>query len=157
MLCLRTILPLVHILYMHNSLSKFYYLPPTLFDRWQVTRRVWVSRWCSRRKSAPVRTESESMPRQLQMQQTDRVRFGSGILRPWGSHSSGYVAQGVLVSQRQLRPYLSPALIHGLEVVVLTGQQAVTVRERQLVRTVMQSQSHLRSCCWILGGYQGPE
>ena len=33
---------------------------------------------------------------------------------------------------RQLRPHLSPAHVHGLEVVVLTGQQAVTVRERQL-------------------------
>ena len=75
-----------------------------------------------------MRTESESMPRQLQMQQTNRARFGSGILRPRGSHSSGYVAQGVLVSQRQLRPHLSPALIHILEVVVLTGQQAMTVR-----------------------------
>ena len=104
-----------------------------------------------------MRTESESMPRQLQMQQTDRVRFGLGILRLRGSHSSSYVAQDVLVSQRQFRPHPSPALVHGLEVVVLTGQQAVTVRERQLVRTVMQSQSHLRSSCWISRGYQGLE
>ena len=88
-----------------------------------------------RRRSALVRTESEQ--RQLQMQQTGRVRSGSGILRLRGSHSSSYVAQDVLVSQRQLRPHLSPALVHGLEVVVLTGQQAVIVRERQLVRTVM--------------------
>ena len=28
----------------------------------------------------------------------------------------------VLVCQRQLRPHLSPAFVHGLEVVVLTGQ-----------------------------------
>src|SRR6185312_17424386 len=85
------------------------------------------------------------------MQQTGRVRSGSGILRLRGSHSSSYIAQDVLVSQRQLRPHLSPALVHGLEVVVLTGKQAVTVRERQLDRTVMQSQSHLRSTCWISG------
>ena len=70
-----------------------------------------------------------------------------GSLRIRGSHSSSYVAQDVLVSQRQLRPHLSPALVHGLEVVVLTGQQAVTVRERQLVRTVMQRRSlHMLSC-----------
>ena len=83
-----------------------------------------------------------------------RDHFGSEILRLWGSHSSSYVAQDVL---RQLRPHLSPAHVHGLEVVVLTGQQAVIVRERQLVRIVMQSQSHLRSSCWISGGYQGLE
>ena len=88
------------------------------------------------------------------MQQTGRVRSGSGILRLRGSHSSCYAALGVHVS---LRPHLSPALDHGLEVVVLTGQHVVTVRERQLVRTVMQSQSHLRSSCWISGGYQGLE
>ena len=74
-----------------------------------------------RRRSALVRTESEREQRQLQMQQTGRVRTGSGILRLRGSHSSSYVAQDVLVSQRQLRPHLSPALIHELEVVVLTG------------------------------------
>ena len=89
------------------------------------------------------------------MQQIGRVSFRSGILRLKGSHSSGYIAQGICISQRQLRPHLSPALDHGLEVVVLTGQQAVTVRERQLDRTVMQSQSHLRSSCWISGGCQG--
>ena len=44
-----------------------------------------------------------------------------------GSHSGSYVARDVL---RQLRPHLSPAHVQGLEVVVLTGQQAVTVRER---------------------------
>ena len=77
-----------------------------------------------------MRTESERGQRQLQMQQTGRVRSGSGILRLRGSHSSSYVAQDVLVSQRQLRPHLSPALVHGLEVVVLTGKQAMTVRER---------------------------
>ena len=75
----------------------------------------------SRRRSALVRTESEREQRQLQMQQTGRVRFGSGILRLMGSHSSSYVAQDVPVSQRQLRPHLSPALVHGLEVVILTG------------------------------------
>ena len=104
-----------------------------------------------------MRTESERGQRQLQMQRTGRVRFGSGILRLRGSHSSSYVAQDVLVSQRQLRPHLSPALVHELEVVVLTGQQAMTVRERQLDRIVMQSQSHLRSSYWISGGYQGLE
>ena len=71
------------------------------------------------------------------MQQTGRVRSGSGILRLRGGHNSNYVAQDILVCQRQLRPHLSPALVHGLEVVVLIGQQAVTVRERQLVRIVM--------------------
>ena len=85
-----------------------------------------------------MRIVRESELRQLQMQRTDRVRFGSGILRLRGSHSSSYVSQDILVSQRQLRPHLSPALVHGLEVVVLIGQQAVTVRERQLVRTVHQ-------------------
>ena len=79
----------------------------------------------------------ESELRQLQMQRIDMVHFGSGILRPRGSHSSGYVAQGVLISQRQLRPHLSSALVLGLEVVVLTRHQAITVTERQLVRTVM--------------------
>ena len=71
------------------------------------------------------------------MLRTGKGRFGSGILRLRGSHSSSYVAQDVLVSQRQLRPHLSPTHDHGLEVVVLTGQQAMTVRERQLVSTVM--------------------
>ena len=85
---------------------------------------------CSKTRSAHVRTESEREQRQLQMQQIGRVRSGSGILRLSGSHSSSYVAQNVLVSQRQLRPHLSPALVHGLEVVVLTGKQAMTVRER---------------------------
>ena len=78
--------------------------------------------------------ERESELRQLQMLQTGRVLSGSGILRLRRSHSSSYVAQDVL---RQLRPHLSPALVHGLEVVVLTGQQAMTVRERQLDRTVI--------------------
>ena len=107
------------------------------YDRWHETKRARASRLC-RRRSALVRTESEREQRQLQMQQTGRVRSGSGILRLRGSHSSSYVAQDVLVSQRQLRPHLSPAHDHGLEVVVLTGHQAVTVRERQLVRTVHQ-------------------
>ena len=74
-----------------------------------------------RRRSALVRTESEREQRQLQMQQTGRVRLGLGILRLRGSHNNSYVAQDIFVSQRQLRPHLSPALIHGLEVVVLTG------------------------------------
>ena len=94
------------------------------------------------------------------MQQTGRARSGSGILRLRGSHSSCYAVLGVHVS---LRPHLSPDLDHGLKVVALRGQQAVhsssivAVTERQLVRTVMQSQSHLRSSCWISGGYQGLE
>ena len=147
---------------MHNSLSKFYYLPPTLFNRWQVTRRVRASKWYSRGRSALVRIVRESELRQLQMQRTDRVRFGSGILRLTGSHNSGYVAQGVRVSQRQLRPHLSPALDHGLEMVVLRGEQAVpssstpTVAPRQMLSTAA-SQSHLRLSCWISGGYQGLE
>ena len=106
---------------------------------------------CRRRRSAPVRTVSESKHRQLQMLQTGRDHFGSGILRLRGSHSSSYVAQDVL---RQLRPHLSPALVHGLEVVVLTGQQAVIVRERQLVRTVMQRRSLHRLSCLISGAFQ---
>ena len=88
------------------------------------------------------------------MQQTGRVRSGSGILRLRGSRSNSYVAQDVLVSQRQLRPHLSPALVHGLEVVVLTGKQAVTVRERQLVRTVMQRRSLHRLSYLIFGALQ---
>ena len=85
------------------------------------------------------------------MQQTGRVRSGSGILRLKGSHNSSYVAQDVL---RQLRPHLSPAHVHGLEVVVLTGQQAVTVRERQLVRILMQRRSLHRLSCLIFGAFQ---
>jgi hypothetical protein len=54
-----------------------------------------------------------------------RDHFGSGILRLRGSHSSSYVVQDVLVSQRQHRPHLSPALVHGLEVVVLRGEQVM--------------------------------
>ena len=107
-----------------------------------------------RRRSALVRTESEREQRQLQMQQTGRVHSGSEILRLRGSHSSSYVAQDVLVCQRQLRPHLSPALIHGLEVVVLTGQQAVTVRERQLVRMEMQRRILHRLSCLIFGAFQ---
>ena len=106
------------------------------------------------RRSALVRTESEREQRQLQMQQTGRVRSGSGILRLRGDHGSSYVAQDVLVCYRQLRPHLSPALVHGLEVVVLTGQQAVTVRERQLVRTVMQRRSLHRLSCLISRVFQ---
>jgi len=77
---------------------------------------------CRRRRSAPVRTASESRQRQLQMLQTGRDHFGSGILRLKGSHNSSYVAQDVL---RQLRPHLSPAHVHGLEVVVLRGEQVM--------------------------------
>ena len=95
--------------------------------------------------------EGEREQRQLQMQQTGRVRSGPGILRLRGSHSSSYIAQDVL---RQLRPHLSPAHIHRLEVVVLTGQQAMTVRERQLVRTVMQRRSLHRLSCLISGVFQ---
>ena len=95
------------------------------------------------------------------MQRIDRVHFGLGILRLRGSHNSGYVAQGVLVGQRQLRPHLSTALDHGLEVVVLSGERAVpssstpTVAPRQAVRTV--ERSFPRLSCWISGGYQGPK
>ena len=92
------------------------------YDRWLVTRRA-RARWlCRRRRSAPVRTASESRLRQLQMLQTGRDHFGSGILRLRGSHSSSYVAQDVL---RQHRPHLSPVLVHGLEVVVLRGEQVM--------------------------------
>ena len=104
-----------------------------------------------RRRSAPVRSVSESKLRQLQMLQTGRVHSGSEILRLRGSHSSSYVAQDVL---RQLRPHLSPAHVHGLEVVVLTEQQAVTVRERQLVRTVVQRRSLHRLSYLIFGAFQ---
>ena len=41
-----------------------------------------------------------------------------------------------------------------LEVVPLTGQQAVTVTERQLVRTVMQRRSLHRLSCLIFGAFQ---
>ena len=98
--------------------------------------------------------ERERELRQSQMLRIGKVHYGSVILRLKGSHSSCYVAQGVLVSQRQLRPHLSPALVHGLEVVVLTGQQAVTVTERQLVRTVMQRRSLHRLSCLISGVFQ---
>ena len=94
------------------------------YDRWQETKRARASRLC-RRRSALVRTESEREQRQLQMQQTGRVHSGSEILRLKGSHSSSYVAQDVLISRRQLRPHLSPALVHGLEVVVLRGEQVI--------------------------------
>ena len=95
-----------------------------------------------RRRSALVRTESEREQRQLQMLQTGRDHFGSGILRLRGSLSSSYVAHDVL---RQLRPHLSPAHVHGLEVVVLRGEQVMhssstpTVALRQEVRTVVRS------------------
>ena len=69
-----------------------------------------------------MRTESEREQRQLQMQQIGRVHSGSEILRLRGSHSSSYIAQDVL---RQLRPHLSPAHVHGLEVVVLRGEQVM--------------------------------
>ena len=93
-----------------------------LYDRWLVTRRARVRWLCRRRRSAPVRTASESKLRQLQMLQTGRDHFGSEILRLRGSHSSSYVTQDIL---RQLRPHLSPALVHGLEVVVLRGEQVM--------------------------------
>src|SRR6185369_12081551 len=67
-----------------------------LYDRWLVTRRA-RARWlCRRRRSAPVRTASESRLRQWQTQLTGRARSGSGILRLRGSHSSSYDAQDVL-------------------------------------------------------------
>ena len=71
---------------------------------------------CRRRRSAPVRTASESKQRQLQMLQTGRVHSGSEILRLRGSHSSSYIAQDV---------HLSPAHVHGLEVAVLRGEQVM--------------------------------
>ena len=98
-----------------------------------------------KRRSALVRTESEREQRQLQMQQTGRVRSVSGILRLRGSHNSCYTAQGVLVSLRSPRSHLSLALDLGLEVVVLRGEQAVhssstpAVAPRQEVRTVVRS------------------
>ena len=55
---------------------------------------------CRKRRSAPMRTVSESKLRQLQMLQTGRYHFGSGILRLKGSLSSSYIVQDVLVSQR---------------------------------------------------------
>ena len=98
---------------------------------------------CRRRRSAPERTASESKLRQLQMQPIGRDRSGSGILRFRGSHSSSYIAQDVL---RRLRPHLSPAHVHGLEVVVLRGEQVMhsssstpAVALRQEVRTVVRS------------------
>ena len=105
-------------------------------------RRAKASRWYSKGRSALVRIVRESELRQLQMQRTDRVRFGSGILRLRGSHSRCYAALGVHVS---LRPHHSPALDHRLEVVVLRGERAVpssstpTVAPRQAVRTVERS------------------
>ena len=110
---------------------------------------------CSIRRSALVRTESEREQRQLQMQQTGRVRSGSGILRLMGSHNSCYATQGVLVSLRSPRPHLSPTLDPELEVVVLRGEQAVhssstlAVAPRQEVRIVVRS--FLRLSYWISG------
>ena len=110
---------------------------------------------CSKKRSVHVRTESERGQRQLQMQRTGRVRSGSGILRLRGSHSSCYAALGVHVS---LRPHLSPALDHGLEVVALRVQQAVhssstpAVAPRQEVRTVVRSCPRLSY--WISGVFQ---
>ena len=75
-----------------------------------------------------MRIVRESELRQLLMLRTGKGHFGSGILRLRGSHSSCYVAQGVLVSLRSPRPHLSPALDPGLEVVVLRGEQAVIGR-----------------------------
>ena len=117
-------------------------------------RRVSASRWYSRGRSALVRIVRESELRQLQMLRIGRVRFRLGILKLRGGHSSCYVAQGVLVSQRQLRPHLSPALVLGLEVVVLTGHQAVTVTKRQLVRIVRQRRSLHRLSCLIFVAFQ---
>ena len=109
-----------------------------------------------RRRSALMRTESEREQRQLQMQQTGRVHLGSEILRLRGSHSSSYVAQDVL---RQIRPHLSPAHVHRLEVVALRGEQSMhsssstpTVRLRQVVRTVVRSCPRLS--CSISGVFQ---
>ena len=94
------------------------------------------------------------------MQRTGTARSGSGILRLRGSHNSGYVAQGVLVSLRSPRPHLSPTLDPELEVVVLRGEQAVhsssivAVTEWQLVRIVMQRRSLHRLSCLIFGAFQ---
>jgi len=113
---------------------------------------------CRRRRSAPVRTASESKLRQLQMQPIGRDRSGSGILRFRGSHSSSYVIQDVLVSQRQHRPHLSPARVHELEVVVLRGEQVMyssstpAVALRQEVRIVVRSCPRLSY--WISGAFQ---
>ena len=91
----------------------------------------------------------------MQMLQTGRDHFGSGILRLRGSHSSSYVAQDVL---SQLRPHLSPAHVHGLEVVAHRGEQVMhrsstpTVRLRQVDRTVVRS--CLRLSCSISGAFQ---
>ena len=63
-----------------------------------MTRRVRVRWLCRKRRSASVRTASESKLRQLQMLQTGRDHFGSEILRLRGSHSSSYVVQDVLIS-----------------------------------------------------------
>jgi len=124
------------------------------YDRWQETKRARASKLC-RRRSALVRTESEREQRQLQMLQTGRDHFGSGILRLRGSHNSSYVVQDVLISQRQHRPHLSPVLVHGLEVVVLRGEQVMhssstpAVALRQEVRTVVRSCPRLSY--WISG------
>ena len=48
------------------------------YDRWMVTRRARVTWLCRRRRSALVRTASESKLRQLQMLQIGRVHSGSG-------------------------------------------------------------------------------
>ena len=102
--------------------------------------------------------ERKSRLRQLQMLQTGRDHFGSGILRLRGSHSSSYVVQDVLVSQRQHRPHRSLALVHGLEVVVLRGEQVMhssstpAVALRQEVRTVVRSCPRLSY--WISGVFQ---
>jgi len=148
----------VYISYIHNSLSY-----SIIFHQFSVTdgrrqKRARASRLCSRERNALVRTERESVLRQLQMQWTGKDHFGSGILRLKGSHNSCYVAQGILVSLRSPRPQLSPALDPGLEVVVLRGEQAVhssstpAVAPRQEVRTVVRSCPRLSY--WISGAFQ---
>jgi hypothetical protein len=95
-----------------------------------------------KKKKRTREDRGESKLRQLQTQQTGRVHSGSEILRLRGSHSSSYIAQNVL---RQLRSHLSPAHVHGLEVVVLRGEQVMhssstpTVALRQEVKTVVRS------------------
>ena len=88
------------------------------------------------------------------MQQTGMDHFGSGIHRLRGRRGQHdcYAAQGVHDSQRSLRPHLSPALAHGLEVAAHTGQQAV-YSSSGLIVTVVQRQSLHRLSFLISGGY----
>ena len=113
-----------------------------------------------------VRTVSESVLKQLQVLQIGRDLFGSETHRPRGNQSqyNCYAAQGTHVSPRLLSPLLSLALAHGLEVVVLSGQQvvftskglAVAVVPRQMLSTVEILSLH-RLSCLISGGFQDLE